>query len=199
MLANYYVMFPFVWSVNVSHRWRTQIMLPAVCCSVEGNIEATEIINVVQQKSASSWANYSERKRFIVFFLWVSCCHLYTEVCLDVQSEPGVVGWWCNWYYRHIFHMSLMDGWTSGSLLFLHLFFIDRLLCYNGLLLKTNCMCVLLAQGYLGPAGAPYLPPGIPPSQPYTLPSDPPASLHSLPPNVSVPPNNHSTQPPYMR
>lgn len=56
-------------------------------------------------------------------------------------------------------------------------------------------------QGYLGPAGAPYLPsamPQVPSAQPYTLPSDPPASLHSLPPNVSAPPNNQAAQPPYM-
>lgn len=58
-------------------------------------------------------------------------------------------------------------------------------------------LCFL--QGYLGPASAPYLPGGIPSVQTYTLPGDPPASLHSLPPNVSAPPNNHSTQPPYMR
>lgn len=56
-------------------------------------------------------------------------------------------------------------------------------------------------QGYLGPAGAPYLPAGmaqVPAAQPYALPSDPPASLHSLPPNVSAPPSNQAAQPPYM-
>uniref|UniRef100_A0A8C9YP41 Signal transducing adaptor molecule (SH3 domain and ITAM motif) 2 n=1 Tax=Sander lucioperca TaxID=283035 RepID=A0A8C9YP41_SANLU len=55
-------------------------------------------------------------------------------------------------------------------------------------------------QGYLGPAGGPYLPPvmpQVPPAQPYTLPSDQPGQLHSLPPNVSAPPNSQA-QPPYM-
>uniref|UniRef100_A0A1A8R6Z3 Signal transducing adaptor molecule (SH3 domain and ITAM motif) 2 n=1 Tax=Nothobranchius rachovii TaxID=451742 RepID=A0A1A8R6Z3_9TELE len=45
-------------------------------------------------------------------------------------------------------------------------------------------------QGYLGPAGAPYLPPGmpqVPPVQPYALPSDQPGPLQSLPPSVSAP------------
>lgn len=56
-------------------------------------------------------------------------------------------------------------------------------------------------QGYLGPAGAPYLPsalPQVPSAQPYALAGEPPASLHSLPPNVSAPPNNQAAQPPYM-
>ncbi|GLD71501.1 signal transducing adapter molecule 2 [Lates japonicus] len=56
-------------------------------------------------------------------------------------------------------------------------------------------------QGYLGPAGAPYLPPAmpqVPAIQPYGLPSDQPGTLHSLPPNVSAPPNSQAAQPPYM-
>lgn len=56
-------------------------------------------------------------------------------------------------------------------------------------------------QGYLGPAGGPYLPsamPQVPPAQPYTLPNDQPGPLHSLPPNVSAPPNSQAAQPPYM-
>ncbi|CAJ1079122.1 signal transducing adapter molecule 2 [Xyrichtys novacula] len=56
-------------------------------------------------------------------------------------------------------------------------------------------------QGYLGPAGAPYMPPGMPqgpPAQPYNLPSDQPGPLQSLPPNVSAPPNTQPAQPPYM-
>uniref|UniRef100_A0A671X2K6 Signal transducing adaptor molecule (SH3 domain and ITAM motif) 2 n=1 Tax=Sparus aurata TaxID=8175 RepID=A0A671X2K6_SPAAU len=57
-------------------------------------------------------------------------------------------------------------------------------------------------QGYLGPAGAPYMPaamPQVPSAQPYTMPNDPPASLHSMPPNVSAPPSSQAAQPPYMR
>lgn len=56
-------------------------------------------------------------------------------------------------------------------------------------------------QGYLGPAGGPYLPPSMPqgpPAQGYSLPSDQPGPLHSLPPNVSAPPNGQGPQPPYM-
>uniref|UniRef100_A0A1A7WU24 Signal transducing adaptor molecule (SH3 domain and ITAM motif) 2 n=2 Tax=Iconisemion striatum TaxID=60296 RepID=A0A1A7WU24_9TELE len=56
-------------------------------------------------------------------------------------------------------------------------------------------------QGYLGPAGAPYLPPGmpqVPPVQPYSLPSDQPGPLQSLPPTISAPPSSQSAQPPYM-
>nr|XP_020479644.1 signal transducing adapter molecule 2 isoform X2 [Monopterus albus] len=51
-------------------------------------------------------------------------------------------------------------------------------------------------QGYLGPAGTPYLPPSmpqVPPAQPYGLPSDQPGPLHSLPP-----PNSQAAQLPYM-
>lgn len=58
------------------------------------------------------------------------------------------------------------------------------------------------AQGYLGPAGTPYLPPSMPqapPAQTYTLPNDSPGPLHSLPPNVSAPPNNQAAHSPYMR
>ncbi|XP_017276680.1 signal transducing adapter molecule 2 [Kryptolebias marmoratus] len=54
-------------------------------------------------------------------------------------------------------------------------------------------------QGYLGAAGAPYLPPGIPqvpPAQTYSLPSDQPGPLHSMPPTVSAPPSSQAT--PYM-
>ncbi|KAM3607309.1 uncharacterized protein V6R79_005434 [Siganus canaliculatus] len=56
-------------------------------------------------------------------------------------------------------------------------------------------------QGYMGPAGAPYMPPTmpqVPPAQPYALASDPPASLHSMPPSVSAPPSNQAAQPTYM-
>ncbi|XP_037645793.1 signal transducing adapter molecule 2 isoform X1 [Sebastes umbrosus] len=56
-------------------------------------------------------------------------------------------------------------------------------------------------QGYLGPAGGAYLPPGmpqVPTAQPYALPSDQPGQLHSLPPNVSAPPSCQAAQPPYM-
>ncbi|KAM9709920.1 signal transducing adapter molecule 2 [Menidia menidia] len=56
-------------------------------------------------------------------------------------------------------------------------------------------------QGYLGPGGAPYLPPGMPPAAPpqaYGVPSDQPGPLHSLPPPVSAPPGGHTAQPPYM-
>uniref|UniRef100_A0A3B4XV97 Signal transducing adaptor molecule (SH3 domain and ITAM motif) 2 n=1 Tax=Seriola lalandi dorsalis TaxID=1841481 RepID=A0A3B4XV97_SERLL len=56
-------------------------------------------------------------------------------------------------------------------------------------------------QGYMGPAGAPYLPPAmpqVPATQPYNLPSDQSGQLHSLPPNVSAPPNSQAVQPPYM-
>ncbi|XP_041662813.1 signal transducing adapter molecule 2 [Cheilinus undulatus] len=56
-------------------------------------------------------------------------------------------------------------------------------------------------QGYLGPAGAPYMPPvmpQVPPAQAYSLPSDQPGPLQSLPPNVSAPPNTQAAQPPYM-
>nr|XP_019956210.1 PREDICTED: signal transducing adapter molecule 2 [Paralichthys olivaceus] len=56
-------------------------------------------------------------------------------------------------------------------------------------------------QGYLGPTGAPYLPPAmpqVPAAQPYNLHSDQPTPLHSLPPNVSAPPNCQVAQPPYM-
>ncbi|XP_047226907.1 signal transducing adapter molecule 2 [Girardinichthys multiradiatus] len=56
-------------------------------------------------------------------------------------------------------------------------------------------------QGYLGPAGVPYLPPGIPqvPSaQPYTLPNDQPGPLHSMPPTVTAPPSCQAAQPSYM-
>ncbi|XP_054471038.1 signal transducing adapter molecule 2 [Anoplopoma fimbria] len=55
-------------------------------------------------------------------------------------------------------------------------------------------------QGYMGPAGGPYMPPVMPqvPPQPYTLPSDQPGPLHSMPPNVSAPPNGPAAQPPYM-
>ncbi|XP_022596707.1 signal transducing adapter molecule 2 isoform X1 [Seriola dumerili] len=56
-------------------------------------------------------------------------------------------------------------------------------------------------QGYMGPAGAPYLPPAmpqVPATQPYNLPSDQAGQLHSLPPNVSAPPNSQAVQPPYM-
>eukprot|EP00064_Thunnus_orientalis_P007451 superscaffoldBa00000830_g7471 len=60
---------------------------------------------------------------------------------------------------------------------------------------------VFIDEGYLGPAGGPYLPsamPQVPPAQPYTLPNDQPGPLHSLPPNVSAPPNSQAAQPPYM-
>ncbi|XP_005814101.1 signal transducing adapter molecule 2 [Xiphophorus maculatus] len=56
-------------------------------------------------------------------------------------------------------------------------------------------------QAYLGPAGAPYLPPGgpqVPPAQPYSLPNDQPGPLHSIPPTVTAPPNSQAAQPPYM-
>lgn len=56
------------------------------------------------------------------------------------------------------------------------------------------------AQGYLGPAGAPYLSsamPQVPAAHPYSLPSDQPGPLHSLPPNVSA--NSQAAQAPYMR
>ncbi|XP_034077602.1 LOW QUALITY PROTEIN: signal transducing adapter molecule 2 [Gymnodraco acuticeps] len=56
-------------------------------------------------------------------------------------------------------------------------------------------------QGYMGPAGGPYMPPAMPqgpPLQTYSLPSDQPGQLHSLPPNVSAPPNCQAAQPPYM-
>lgn len=56
-------------------------------------------------------------------------------------------------------------------------------------------------QGYVGPAGAPYLPPGVPqvpPAQPYSVPSDQPGPLHSMPPAVTAPPNSQAAQPPYM-
>uniref|UniRef100_UPI0037E76CED signal transducing adapter molecule 2 isoform X2 n=1 Tax=Semicossyphus pulcher TaxID=241346 RepID=UPI0037E76CED len=56
-------------------------------------------------------------------------------------------------------------------------------------------------QGYIGPGGVPYLPPGMPqapPPQHYSLPSDHPGPLQSLPPNVSAPPNTQAAQPPYM-
>ncbi|PWA28450.1 hypothetical protein CCH79_00015924 [Gambusia affinis] len=56
-------------------------------------------------------------------------------------------------------------------------------------------------QVYLGPAGAPYLPPGgpqVPPAQPYSLPNDQPGPLHSIPPTVTAPPHSQAAQPPYM-
>ncbi|KAF3694573.1 Signal transducing adapter molecule 2 [Channa argus] len=59
----------------------------------------------------------------------------------------------------------------------------------------------VVMQGYLGPAGANYMPTTmsqVPPTQPYTLPSDQPGPLHSLPPNISAPPNSQAAQPPYM-
>ncbi|KAM6934252.1 signal transducing adapter molecule 2 [Xenentodon cancila] len=56
-------------------------------------------------------------------------------------------------------------------------------------------------QGYLGPAGVSYLPPGmsqLPAAQPYTVPGDQPGPLHSLPSSVSAPPGSQVAQPPYI-
>ncbi|XP_038133663.1 signal transducing adapter molecule 2 [Cyprinodon tularosa] len=56
-------------------------------------------------------------------------------------------------------------------------------------------------QGYLGPAGVPYLPPGVPQvplPQGYALPNDQPGPLHSMPPTVTAPPCSQASQPPYM-
>uniref|UniRef100_A0A665WEX7 Signal transducing adaptor molecule (SH3 domain and ITAM motif) 2 n=1 Tax=Echeneis naucrates TaxID=173247 RepID=A0A665WEX7_ECHNA len=55
-------------------------------------------------------------------------------------------------------------------------------------------------QGYLGPAGAPYMAAAMQqvPAQPYNLPSDQPGPLQSLPPTVSAPPSSQAAQPPYM-
>lgn len=62
------------------------MMSPTLCCSVEVNIEATEIINDgVQQKSARA------REKDLLFAFCGSAAATSTEVCLDVQSEPGVV------------------------------------------------------------------------------------------------------------
>uniref|UniRef100_A0A3Q2EGG6 Signal transducing adaptor molecule (SH3 domain and ITAM motif) 2 n=1 Tax=Cyprinodon variegatus TaxID=28743 RepID=A0A3Q2EGG6_CYPVA len=56
-------------------------------------------------------------------------------------------------------------------------------------------------QGYLGPAGVPYLPPGVPQvplPHGYALPNDQPGPLHSMPPTVTAPPCSQASQPPYM-
>ncbi|XP_003962205.2 signal transducing adapter molecule 2 isoform X1 [Takifugu rubripes] len=53
-------------------------------------------------------------------------------------------------------------------------------------------------QGYLGPVGAPFMPPAGPPAQQYAMSSESPASLHSLPQNATAPPSNHTAQPQYM-